>query len=175
MADNVLLNAGSGGATLAADDIGSVHYPRSKLSLGADGSATDAVGGAGAVSSAVQRVTLASDDPAVSSLGTSSRGDTFTGVASGTTVNVSTYGRKYFAIQVKGTGAAATSWTVHLETSLNGTNFTSLISHNNSSDSDGNMKWAPVGNYPALYFRSNCTALTLGSATNIVVTIVGMP
>lgn len=68
MADNVTANAGTGGATIAADDIGGVHYQRVKLSLGADGAAVDAVAGAGTVSTAVQRVTLASDDPAVASL-----------------------------------------------------------------------------------------------------------
>lgn len=68
MADNVVANSGTGGATFATDDISSVHYPRSKLSLGADGSATDAVGGAGAVGDGVQRITLASDDPAVTAL-----------------------------------------------------------------------------------------------------------
>lgn len=68
MADNLVANAGSGGATLAFDDIGSVFYPRTKVSLGADGSATDALGGAGAVAAGVQRVTLASDDPAVTAL-----------------------------------------------------------------------------------------------------------
>lgn len=41
MADNVTANSGSGGATFATDDIGGVHYPRTKLSIGADGSATD--------------------------------------------------------------------------------------------------------------------------------------
>jgi hypothetical protein len=39
-----------------------------KISLGADGAATDALGGAGAVAAGVQRVTLASDDPAVAAL-----------------------------------------------------------------------------------------------------------
>lgn len=68
MADNVELNAGSGGATIAADDISSVWHQRVKISLGADGSATDALGGAGAVAAGVQRVTLASDDPAVVAL-----------------------------------------------------------------------------------------------------------
>lgn len=68
MADNVAVTAGSG-TTVAADDIGGVLYPRKKISLGADGSAADWVGGAGAVSSAVARVTLASDDPAVTALG----------------------------------------------------------------------------------------------------------
>lgn len=37
MADNVTANAGSGGASFAADDISSVYYPRIKLIYGADG------------------------------------------------------------------------------------------------------------------------------------------
>lgn len=37
MADTFVTNAGSGGATFASDDIGGVHYPRLKLSHGADG------------------------------------------------------------------------------------------------------------------------------------------
>jgi hypothetical protein len=42
MADNFVANAGSGGSTIAADDISSVFYPRVKPSWGADGAATDA-------------------------------------------------------------------------------------------------------------------------------------
>lgn len=41
MADNITLNAGSGGATIAADDISSVWHQRVKVEFGADGSATD--------------------------------------------------------------------------------------------------------------------------------------
>lgn len=41
MADNLTLNSGSGGATLAADEIASVHHQRVKVQHGADGSATD--------------------------------------------------------------------------------------------------------------------------------------
>lgn len=37
MADNVEVDAGSGGATLAADDIGGILFPRNKLIIGADG------------------------------------------------------------------------------------------------------------------------------------------
>lgn len=40
MADNYTFTEGSG-KTGASDDIGSVHYPRIKVSWGADGSATD--------------------------------------------------------------------------------------------------------------------------------------
>lgn len=69
MADNVAITAGSG-TSVAADDVSGVMHQRVKLSLGADGSATDALGGAGAVASGVMRTTLASDDPAVALLGT---------------------------------------------------------------------------------------------------------
>ena len=37
MADNTVLNTGSGGDTIATDDIGGVKYPRSKITIGADG------------------------------------------------------------------------------------------------------------------------------------------
>jgi hypothetical protein len=67
MADNVAITAGVG-TSVATDDVGGVHYQRVKLGLGADGAAADALGGAGAVATGVQRVTLASDDPAVTAL-----------------------------------------------------------------------------------------------------------
>jgi len=41
MADNVELNAGSGGSTLATDDISGVHYQRVKMAYGTDGNAAD--------------------------------------------------------------------------------------------------------------------------------------
>jgi len=69
MADDIILpTSDAGGATVAADLIGAVYYPRSKISLGADGTAVDATGGAGAVGTDTQRVTLGSDDPAVTAL-----------------------------------------------------------------------------------------------------------
>lgn len=67
MADNVGYTPGVG-ATVAADDIGGVLHQRVKISLGADGVANDASAGAGTVGTGTQRVTLASDDPAVTSL-----------------------------------------------------------------------------------------------------------
>lgn len=67
MVDNVAITAGTG-TSIAADDIASVFYQRVKPQVGADGSATDILGGAGAVAAGVQRMTLASDDPGVTSL-----------------------------------------------------------------------------------------------------------
>ena len=40
MADNLVLNAGSGGSTLATDDVGGVHYQRVKIADGSDGAST---------------------------------------------------------------------------------------------------------------------------------------
>jgi hypothetical protein len=67
MSDNVAITPGIG-ATIAGDDVGGIIHQRVKMSLGADGSATDALGGAGAVAAGVQRITLASDDPGVTAL-----------------------------------------------------------------------------------------------------------
>ena len=71
MADNKTIKDGATvDFAVAADDIASVFYQRIKLSLGADGTAVDAVAGAGTVNTGVQRITLASDDPAVAHLAT---------------------------------------------------------------------------------------------------------
>ncbi len=37
MADNTVINVGTGGDTIATDDIGGIKYPRGKITLGADG------------------------------------------------------------------------------------------------------------------------------------------
>lgn len=64
MADNKSLKDGAGSDfDFAMDDISSVFYPRHKLSLGADGSAADAVGGTGVDSTGVLRVSLATNVP----------------------------------------------------------------------------------------------------------------
>ena len=65
MADNVPITVGDAGKTVATDDVGGVQYQRIKLDLGTDGAAAPALAGAGAVATGVQRMTLASDDPAV--------------------------------------------------------------------------------------------------------------
>lgn len=67
MSDNTQLNAGSGGDTIASDDIAGVKYQRVKLSCGADGSATDVTVGGGVEATAL-RVTLASDSTGVLSV-----------------------------------------------------------------------------------------------------------
>lgn len=64
MADNITLNSGTGGATLAADDVSSVWYQRIKLTDGTADSTTAILAGNGVASGAL-RVTLASDGTGV--------------------------------------------------------------------------------------------------------------
>ncbi len=91
MADNFTFTAGSG-VTGAADDVGGILFAKVKLDLGTDGVSAPALAGAGAVATGVQRITLASDDPAVVDLaaievllGTI---DTDTGVIAGDTTSI---------------------------------------------------------------------------------------
>lgn len=101
-----------------------------------------------------------------------SRQDTFTGVASGTTIDTSAIPCNRFAIQVKGTGAAPTAWEVVIEGSLNGSQFTIIATHKNTETTDGAVRWQSAAT-PVKHFRSRCVGLTLGSATNIAVDILG--
>lgn len=68
------------------------------------------------------------------------------------------------AIQLKGVGAAPSSWSVTLEGSLDDTNWTVLATH---SSTDGST--VVVVDKPVLHVRVNVGSLTLGSATAITV------
>lgn len=100
------------------------------------------------------------------------RSDTFTGTANGVAVNITTAPLSTFSIQVKGTGAGATTWDIRLEGSLDGVNFSQILQHTNTTG-DGAVLWIGASSAPSLYFRSRCAGLVLGGASNVVVTILG--
>lgn len=102
------------------------------------------------------------------------RSDTFTGTGNGGTVDATDSPVSSFALQVTGTGAAPTSWTVILEGTLDGTTFTEIMRHDNVQDSNGVTKFSGALRYPCNQFRTRCSALTLGSATDIVVQLLAM-
>ena len=103
MADNTTLNAGTGGDTIASDDIAGVKHQRIKLSVGADGAASDAVpvsNGLDTTAAGVQAVGLVAqfDDASVGTVTenqfapvriSSRRALLVEGVASGTVIPVS--------------------------------------------------------------------------------------
>ena len=103
----------------------------------------------------------------------SNRADTYTGTGNGTTVTASSNPFKAYGIQIKGTGAAATTWDVRLEGSLNNSQFTQILQHTNTTG-DGEVLFSGSLSAPSLYIRSRCAGLVLGGATNVVATIVGL-
>lgn len=113
-----------------------------------------------------------STNPAIVNDNWDTRADTYTAAGNGTTVTMTSDPKKYYSIQAKCTTAAATAWSIVLEGSLDGTNFTTIISHG-TADGDGSVK-AFSTPFPVLYMRSRCVSVTLGSATNIITTILGM-
>lgn len=157
MADNTVLNTGSGGDTYASDDIGGIKFSRIKVVHGVDGTNDGDV----------SRTNALPVTP-----GASTRTDTSTGTGAGTAVDVTLSPMKNFALQVTGTGAI-TSWTVNLEGSLDGTTYTVIMAHSKAANGDGATIWNPTS-IPCRYFRSNVSALVVGPGTNVIARILGM-
>lgn len=95
--------------------------------------------------------------------------------SSSSAVNLTTQATKCFSIQVKSTGGLATSWEVVLEGSNDSTNFDTLITHTNSRHNDGALVFTGANSFPVLYMRIRVIAVILGAATDISVTIIGVP
>jgi hypothetical protein len=99
---------------------------------------------------------------------------TFTGTQTGPVVDVSDTPLKHFTIQAKQTGTV-TSWTVVLEHSLDGVNFRPILTHTKVDNEDAGTVASGPSPRVSLYLRLRCTAISLGSGTNVVVTFAGMP
>jgi hypothetical protein len=91
--------------------------------------------------------------------------DTFSAVRVGRAVTVSSWLPSKHSLQVKGAGAAPSAWTVLLQGSHDGVNWTTLLTHNST---DGSIVYpSDAIERPVRYLRVNVTALTLGSATAV--------
>jgi threonine dehydrogenase-like Zn-dependent dehydrogenase len=99
-----------------------------------------------------------------------SRTDTFTATGTGTPVTITAASMDTWALQVNATNGPATSFTVALEGSLDGIDYSTILS---TTSTEGVIWGATDFRRAVLYFRINVTALVLGGATNIVVTVVG--
>lgn len=108
-------------------------------------------------------------------LGFNTQMDTYTATGTGAVLALTSKPLKSFALSVKGTGAAPTSFTVLLQGSLDGLNWTTLLTASNIAPGDGGTVWQAVGaSTPVTYIRTNTTGLTLGGASNIVVRALGL-
>lgn len=135
---------------------------------GGDGGYTVVIQGPGADGGAAWGVT----GTVTANTAFATRSDTFGAAGNGTTVVATSTPYKAFSVQVKGTGAAPTSWDVRLEGSLDNSNFTAILTHTTTTG-DGVVLYSGAALAPSLYVRSRCAAVTLGGASNIVVTILG--
>lgn len=106
------------------------------------------------------------------------RQDTFTATGNGVTLDRAGYPGARFALQVTGTltQVGTTVWTVILEGSLDGVTFTTILTHTYPATADGATVWQSAGvQTPCRYMRTRCSALTLGTATNIISNILVLP
>jgi len=102
------------------------------------------------------------------------RSDTFTSSGAGVAAMIPNTPAKSYGVQVTGTLTAANNWDVSLQGSLDGVSFSEILNHKKSIG-NGEILWSGSALSPALQFRSFVNALNLGDATNVVVTIIGVP
>lgn len=103
-----------------------------------------------------------------------SQSDTFTAAGNGVALDVSSYPPSAYAIQVVGVGAAATAWSIVLEGSLDGENYTTILTHGTLTG-NGVVLFSGTNRSPATTIRSRVVSVTLGSATAVSVYITGAP
>ena len=76
------------------------------------------------------------------------------------------------SIQVRGSDATPTSFSVAFQGSNDGENWTTLLTHTNT---DGRVTFATDAiPRPCRHFRINCTAVTLGPASKLIATAVAV-
>lgn len=97
----------------------------------------------------------------------------FTVTGNGTTIDCSSAPAKSFSLQVKGVGAAPTAWDVILEGSNDGSTFSQIAQHQ-TVDTDGVIKFTGTGFFPCKKFRARVASLTLGPATGLTVSTLGV-
>lgn len=98
--------------------------------------------------------------------------DTFTATGNGRIFTFSERPVKYYSLQVTGTGAAATAWSVVIEGSVNELTFQTILTHA-TADGDGATVFSGASQFPCAFYRVRVASLTLGSATDIVVRSLG--
>lgn len=77
-----------------------------------------------------------------------------------------------FALAVSENGGTATSWTVTLQGSLDGTTWTDLTTHQRAVEGNGKIKH--VVDKPCSFMRVYVTALTLNTATSINIKLLAV-
>ena len=98
--------------------------------------------------------------------------DTYAATGSGQTIDAHLSPVREFGIQVAAVGGTPTLWTIILEGSLDGTNFSTILTHTQALGL-GVILWSTVP-APVSYFRTRCSVLTLGAASSATAYVLGV-
>lgn len=90
--------------------------------------------------------------------------ETFSGIGNGTVLDMSLQPAKYFSLQVRQESGLALLWSVLLEVSLNGSEWSTIASHTNVAQSLGDIVLPQIVPYPARYLRFRVTGVTVGAS-----------
>jgi len=100
--------------------------------------------------------------------------DTFIIAGNGQTIDTSLSPLSVFSLNVKAVGGTPIAWVVLLEGSLDGENWTTILTHTQLTGL-GQTISSGSNSDPILYFRSRCVSVSLGTASAIKATILGIP
>jgi len=103
------------------------------------------------------------------------RSDNYVGAANGETIDTSLSPLSRFSLNVAGVNGIALSWEVVLEGSLDGITFSTILTHTQLAVGLGLTISSGGNSNPSLYIRSRCISVSLGSASAIKATILGIP
>lgn len=81
---------------------------------------------------------------------------------------------KSYSVSVCGEGGSLSSWSVAIQGSLDGVHFTTFMTHDNGT-TECNTISTTSSFYPYTYIRAVCNSLDLGTATDALVSMVGLP
>jgi len=80
-----------------------------------------------------------------------------------------------FSLEVEQVGGTGATWTVNMEGSLDGNNWTPILTHTNTNPGNGLIESTGAGFFPCRFRRINVISLSLGTAAAINVKMEGNP
>jgi hypothetical protein len=95
-----------------------------------------------------------------------------TGTGPSAVVDISESPMVTWTIQVAGVAVSATAWSVALEGSVDGVNFSEILKHTTLIGDKVNL-FSGTTLFLAMYYRINVLSLTLGPATSLTVSVIG--
>ena len=103
------------------------------------------------------------------------RSDNYVGAANGQTIDTSLSPLSRFSLNVSGVNGIPLTWEVVLEGSLDGITFSTILTHTQLAVGLGLTISSGGNSNPSLYIRSRCISVSLGTASAIKTTILGIP